>query len=174
MTTASLTFFFSLSVLTIWWTTRRDLNCLSVALTFCLFGGLYCVYIPSLCVVAHQVKETLSGGGWMRKMKQINTRPCGKKKTLYFFPVVFLLRDIIFGVAHRYYYHSCPNPVACCVNCVHGNSTSMLLTTTATLILLLRAPAALLSLRRLLFSLFLFFVFVFVLFSNNRIENWES
>jgi hypothetical protein len=158
MTTASLTFF-SLSPFLLSGEPHAEISTVYPwrSLFFCL--GLYCVYIPSLCVVAHQVKETLSGGGWMRKMKQINTRPCGKKKTLYFFPVVFLLRDIIFGVAHRYYYHSCPNPVACCVNCVHGNSTSMLLTTTATLILLLRAPAALLSLRRLLFSLFSFFCF---------------
>lgn len=161
MTTASLTFFFSLSPFLLSGEPHAEISTVYPWRSlFVLFGGLYCVYIPSLCVVAHQVKETLSGGGWMRENETNKHPSVWKEKKPFIFSVVFLLRDIIFvGVAHRYYYHSCPNPVACCVNCVHGNSTSMLLTTTATLILLLRAPAALLSLRRLLVSLFSFFCF---------------
>ncbi len=95
-----------------------------------------------------------------------------RKKTFIFSCFSTSRYIFFFGVAHRYYYHSCPNPVACCVNCVHGNSTSMLLTTTATLILLLRAPAALLSLRRLLFSLFSFFLFLcFSQITGSKIES---
>jgi hypothetical protein len=125
---------------------------------FFLFGSLLCIYTFIMC-------RSASGEGNIIRRRldaenETNKHPSvWKEKNPLFFSVVFLLRDIIFGVAHRYYYLSCPNPVACCVNCVHGNSTSMLLTTTATLILLLRAPAALLSLRRLLFSLFSFFCF---------------